>query len=222
MTLELRFGVRLPPPLFCPFPIALLIKECFHENASQRPSFDALRESIAQLCSELREDPKSLSGNDSCASQETVTYTDFNMKERYLQMKKQNQNIHLLNHFDANENRLLSRKATSPNTSSKEHLSYYASLENTISVIPPENVSKSWDKQFGTMKSSPRTRNEQNYFPKTDNQYRYYVTYSGENISQQRIPLQSVSFSQSCNPLYMFDPLIKPTNSLNLETTEEE
>ena len=80
-------------------------------------------------------------------------------------MKTQNQNIRLLNHVDGNDNRLMPKKATSSNNLFKDHLSYYASLENTISVLPPENVSDSWEKEFGILNLSPSTRRKQNYFP---------------------------------------------------------
>ena len=132
LILELRFGVRLPPPQFCPFPITLLIKECFHENPHQRPSFVSLKDSIAHMCSSLRADNQILSENDSCDSQDTVIYTDFSMKEKYLHMKKQNQNAQLVNHFQANNNCWLSTNSSSSNNLAQDPLSCYASLEKEI------------------------------------------------------------------------------------------
>ena len=52
---ELQQGVRLPQPYCCPNPIADILKQCFKENPSERPSFSEIRCSIQLAHNQLRE-----------------------------------------------------------------------------------------------------------------------------------------------------------------------
>ena len=101
--LELRFGVRLPPPQFCPFAIAELMKQCFHEDPYQRPSFEKLKNSLTQICSALNKKSTSVENNTlGDETEKAVIYTDVKMKERYFKMKEKNKNLKSKNHMCSN------------------------------------------------------------------------------------------------------------------------
>ena len=101
--LELRFGVRLPPPQFCPFVIADLMKQCFHEDPYQRPSFEKLKNALTQICSAFNKKSSSLENNDlGNENEEAVMYTDVKMKERYFKVKEKNKNLKSKNHMCSN------------------------------------------------------------------------------------------------------------------------
>ena len=108
LVLELRFGVRLPPPQFCPFAIAELMKQCFHEDPYQRPSFEKLKNSLTQICSALSKKSSSLENNDlGDETEKAVIYTDVKMKERYFKMKEKNKNLKSKNHICSNGKRYI-------------------------------------------------------------------------------------------------------------------
>ena len=108
LVLELRFGVRLPPPQFCPFAIAELMKQCFHEDPYQRPSFEKLKNSLTQICSAFNKKSSSLENDDlGNETEKAVIYTDVKMKERYFKMKEKNKNLKSKNHMCSNSIRYI-------------------------------------------------------------------------------------------------------------------
>ena len=77
---ELRFGVRLPSPLYCPFEIAQIMRQCFHENPHQRPNFDEVRRSLTQITSALQKAPIQAIQKDNVNSDMSVRYSDLAME----------------------------------------------------------------------------------------------------------------------------------------------
>lgn len=95
--MELKFGVRLPPPQFCPLSIAEIVKQCFHEDPHERPSFERLKISMTEICSSLNGKSNASPDRDSCDSVDLgVTYADIEMKERYFNLKEKNKDIKIL------------------------------------------------------------------------------------------------------------------------------
>ena len=43
---ELKLGIRLPSPTFCPKPIATLMKQCFHADPKERPDFSKIKSEL--------------------------------------------------------------------------------------------------------------------------------------------------------------------------------
>ena len=136
LILELRFGVRLPPPQFCPFSIAELMKKCFHEDPYQRPSFEKLKKSLTQICSTLNKDLSTQFKKDiTTESDDTVVYADIRMKERYFKMKEKNKHLKAFNRVCSKKLRYVKPFAFSCTYINEEHNIDLSSRSNTDSDI---------------------------------------------------------------------------------------
>ena len=211
--LELRFGVRLPPPQFCPLSIAELVKQCFHEDPHQRPSFERLRTLMTQVCSSLNESSKVLNNHNSCSSiEEGIIYEDLKMKQRYFSLKNKNKNFKELNHLTSsidmsNDTNCVfsssrSDSKTSVNFSPKgdTDFSLYESNDQTKEGISSKQIKLPDLRQKYDQLSKRLLRHRH------ENRENYYSTYPGKNIAKSYRSLSTVSSSKSSNQLYTFSP----------------
>ena len=94
MIFELRSGIRLPDPDHCPTSIALLIQSCFKEEPNDRPSFSQLKTTIYESHNNLKRQNEEAMSN-AIGGELEVRYADIQMEERYIKMKKENNNFQL-------------------------------------------------------------------------------------------------------------------------------
>lgn len=175
MILELRFGVRLPPPQFCPFSIAELMKQCFHEDPYQRPSFEKLKQSLTQICSTLDKDsPAQFRKDIRNESDNTVVYADIRMRERYFKMKEKNKNLKALNRVCSKKLRYVKPFAFSCTYINEEHSIDSPSRSNTESDICKANPTSYSEPSFNRIEYN-RQRQTQ------DKNSNKYDTYPGRN-----------------------------------------
>ena len=186
--LELRFGVRLPPPQFCPFVIADLMKQCFHEDPYQRPSFEKLKNALTQICSTFNKKSSSLENNDLANENEkAVVYTDVKMKERYFKMKEKNKNLKSKNHKCSNSIRYIKPFALScayVNDSNSVDYPVASTEDSGVCLMrqssysePDLNYQKSNHKSKEILMNSLKGRKQRSQNKKFDK----YETYHGRN-----------------------------------------
>ena len=199
--------MRLPPPQFCPFPIVDLLKKCFIEDPHQRPSFLLIRDTIAQIRIDLRNEMSRLKDDHQTCSKGTVIYSDVPMKKQYLAVKEYNQNSSNTNHFTKEENQPEIFNTSALCDMDKNYMGSYASLDSPIPTHSQENTPVNWNDDFGCIQLTPESSLKRNMLSKRNENYRSYLTYSGERLLDGRIGLHKPS--QSCNPLYMFQSLVK-------------
>ena len=184
---ELRLGVRLPSPPFCPFEITEIMKKCFHESPHQRPKFEEMRTLLMQIISALRRPPTQTFENDNVDSNMSVLYSDLAMKEQYMFMRGKHGTLNSILH-SIEEGEEGATAQTVPFQKSigdsidnldlqKEHLNY-ASLLNT-------NMNEDADQESLELIRS-----------------RKYMTYSFEHISKNTLLQRPLLSSVSLNPIY--------------------
>ena len=196
------------------------MKLCFHEDPYQRPTFVELRNSMTQICSSLNEKPNlDQSHNHSANNEErAVIYADIEMKQRYFHLKNENKYSKLLNHVrppDSCYDTTLDTRFSppEPNTSQQSPLN-----DNTVSS----------PYQIDELKCNIKDPKERTVGPEVGNKYKrlsqrlrrsrykykeqYYLTYPGEISSNHHKSLPVVSSTQSCNHLYMFQPILDKSN----------
>ena len=88
--MELKMGIRLPAPDYCPLAINNLIQTCFIEQPSERPSFHEIKESVLVAYSGIKRAGKTMIPNTS-NNLKNIEYTDVQMVSKYLNMHKMNQ-----------------------------------------------------------------------------------------------------------------------------------
>ena len=176
------------------------MKQCFHENPNDRPPFNILRDSIAAIFDDMKQNVKSSTRNVRSNTKEPMNYIDIGMKERYLDMRRHNRNTHLRECISVNNSISFTTSAHALNPCDEENMGRYLSLQ--FSNLPQENLRLDCHKEFGLFELSPNSRHKNSPISKRDCKYNPYLTYSGGNISKERIHLQNLKASQSCNPLY--------------------
>ena len=82
-------GIRLPTPDYCPLAIGNLIKTCFIEQPSERPSFHEIKESVLVAYSGIKRAGRTMIPNTS-NNLKNIEYTDVQMVSKYLKMHKLN------------------------------------------------------------------------------------------------------------------------------------
>ena len=92
LVMELRLGIRLPTPQYCPKPIADLIQTCFKETPAERPPFSDIKESISLAYVALKRESTSKTKIE-LDDQVSTQYADVRLEETYLDMKKQNEDF---------------------------------------------------------------------------------------------------------------------------------
>ena len=217
MVTELRLGVRLPSPPYCPFEIAEIMKQCFHESPDQRPKFDKLRISLTQITSALRKAPNKALENANDNSNTSVVYSDFAMKEQYMLVRQKHKTLHSILHPVEEDKEDLKAQTTSykesigdsrnsmESNTREEHLSY-ASLLNTAPLALNDSANIDIGRHLESLELIPNTRET---YIKHENTCTKYMTYSFEHISKEfdvkRPLLSSVSF----NPIYLLESYSK-------------
>ena len=98
-----------------------------------------------------------------------------------------------------------------------DNVGRYASLENMDSITglniwTQDEMSCCNESHFGIRQANTPTHPKHELISKRNKPYRYSLTYSGEDVSKQRIPLNKRWSSQSCNPIYFFEPTANSTN----------
>ena len=191
---ELRLGVRLPSPPYCPFGIVEIMKKCFHESPHQRPKFEEMRTLLMQIISALRRPPTQTFENDNVDLNMSVLYSDLAMKEQYMFMRRQHETLNSILH-SIEEGEEGATAQTMPFQKSigdsidnmnlhKEHLNY-ASLLNT-------NMNEDADQESLELIRS-----------------RKYMTYSFEHIPKNTLLQRPLLSSVSLNPIYMLNSYSK-------------
>ena len=196
------------------------MKLCFHEDPYQRPTFEELRNSMTQICSSLNEKPNLDQSHNHSSNNEdrAVIYADIEMKQRYFHLKSENKYSKLLNH------------ARPPNSNYDTTLHTRSPLpERNSSQQPPSNddmISSPY--QNDEMKCSIEDLKYKRVSPGTGNKFKrlsqrlrrsrykykehYNLTYPGKKSSNHHKSLPIVSSTQSCNHLYMFQPILDKSN----------
>ena len=87
--MELKMGIRLPDPDYCPLAINNLIQTCFIEQPSERPSFHEIKESVLVAYSGIKRAGRTMITNTS-NNLKNIEYTDVQMVSKYLKMHKLN------------------------------------------------------------------------------------------------------------------------------------
>jgi hypothetical protein len=126
---QLRQGIRLPYPPFCPDKIWNLMRSCFHETPEERPDFKEIQETIQSATNSLFQSVTSVNGasniNDIQVSYTTGMPFEMTrrnrMKERYYKVQNANQGQ---DHDKSKKN----------NESKTEDALNYASSTNGISL----------------------------------------------------------------------------------------
>lgn len=216
----MKFGVRLPPPQFCPLAVAEWMKLCFHEDPYQRPSFEELKSSMTQICSSLNEKLNTNRNHNHSSNNEdsAVIYADIEMKQRYFHLKNENKYSKLLNHVKPAE----SSYDTSLQTRS------YSKETKTSQQYPSNDDTVSSPYQIHEFKCTIEGPKDRIIAPGIGNKYKrlsqrlrrsryelkehYYLTYPGKTSSNHHKSLPIVSSTQSCNHLYMFQPILDKSN----------
>ena len=190
------------------------MKECFHENPDDRPSFNVLRDSIAQICKDMRQhspnsSPKIETRKDTKDS--IIAYVDMKMKKQYMHMREQNKNQHCMDPFGINltHEKLKESKDGGCEVEDKNMLQYL-SLEDTTPTLYQEHSRTDSRKMFEKYPLSQSSHQRFIMFPNGREESTHYLTYHGSSISKECIPLQNVSGSQSCNPMYYLFEDTKP------------
>ena len=88
--MELKMGIRLPTPDYCPLAIENLIKACFIEQPSERPSFHEIKESVLVAYSGIKRAGRTMIPK-TADNLKNIEYTDVRMASKYLNMHKMNQ-----------------------------------------------------------------------------------------------------------------------------------
>ena len=217
---ELRLGVRLPSPPFCPFEIAEIMKKCFHENPHQRPKFEEMRTSLTQIISALRRPPTQACENDNIESNMSVLYSDLAMKEQYMFMRRQHETLNSILHSIEEEEAGPTAQAMPFQKSigdsidimdcntQNEHLSY-ASLLNTTALALNSRTDMYEDTD---QMSLELIRNTREGHTKHGNRSIKYKTYSFEHISKNTCGRRPLLSSVSVNPIYNLNSYSKDSN----------
>ena len=207
---ELRLGVRLPSPPFCPFEVAEIMKKCFHENPHQRPTFEEMRTSLTQIISVLRRPPTQAFENDNIESDMSVLYSDLAMKEQYMFMRRQHETLNSILH-SIEEGEVYPTAQAMPFQKSiedsidimdcntqKEHLSY-ASLLNTTELALDSGTNMN---ENTYQKSLELIRNTRKGHIKHGNRSTKYKTLPFEHISKNTLGRRPSLSSVTFNPIY--------------------
>ena len=214
---ELRLGVRLPSPPYCPFGIVEIMKKCFHENPHQRPKFEEVRISLTRVISELRRPSTPKNQNVNVDSNMSVVYSDLAMKEQYMLMRKEHGTLHSILHSieeveeDPTAHTLSFQKSVGDSMdimdriTQKEHLSY-ASLLNTTALALNSSLNMNDDTD---QESVGLIRNAGKGHTNHGNGCRKYMTYSFEHISKNTLVQEPLFSSVSLNPIYMLSSYSK-------------
>ena len=207
---ELRLGVRLPSPPFCPFEISEIMKKCFHESPHQRPKFEEMRISLTQIISALRRPPDPAFENDNIESNLSVLYSDLAMKEQYMFMRRQHETLNSILHSieegeeDPTAQAMPFQKSIEDSidimdcNKQKEHLSY-ASLLNTAALAPNSREDMSEDTE---QKSLELIQNTRERHTKHGNGCTKYKTLPLEHISKNTLGRRPSLSSVTFNPIY--------------------
>ena len=134
LVLELKAGIRLPTPAYCPLPISSLIKQCFLEEPAARPSFSQIKETVALAYREIRRVPLATIHSVCSDKGECVEYADIQMEAKYLDMRKRNKDYHESTNLPKYDS---SSHTASLNRSEKRDMGRYISLEHTLSLGDP-------------------------------------------------------------------------------------
>ena len=89
LIMELKMGIRLPTPEYCPLAIGNLIQTCFIEQPNERPSFFEIKESVLVAYSGIKRAGRTMITNTSNNLQ-NIEYTDVQMVSKYWKMHKMN------------------------------------------------------------------------------------------------------------------------------------
>ena len=135
LTFELQNGIRLPQPETCPFSMAYLIQNCFHENTSERPSFSEIKETLEKEYDKLRYGPTDSATPVSRTNGE-LQYADLELANQYLDMKVKNQQQkeNQTNHLNTNK---IVLDGVSLSASYRNETPRYLSLGNVTSSANP-------------------------------------------------------------------------------------
>ena len=217
---ELRLGVRLPSPPFCPFEISEIMKKCFHENPHQRPTFEEMRTSLTQIISALRRPPTQAFENDNIESNMSVLYSDLAMKEQYMFMRREHETLNSILHSieegeeDPTAQAMPFQKSIEDSidimdcNKQKEHLSY-ASLLNTAALAPNSREDMSEDTEQKSLKMIQNTRERHT---KHGNGCTKYKTLPLEHISKNTLGRRPSLSSVTFNPIYNLNSYSKDSH----------
>jgi hypothetical protein len=176
------------------------MKQCFHEDPNDRPPFNILRDSIAAIFDDMKQNVKVSIRNARSNTKEALNYIDIGMKERYLDMRRHNKNTNLRDCIRVNDAMSFPISSHALHPCDEEDMGRYLSLE--FPDMHQDNLRSDRYKEFGSLALSPNSLHKNSTFSKSSSKYNPYLTYSGENVSKESIRLQNLQASQSCNPLY--------------------
>ena len=134
LILELKVGIRLPTPDCCPSTIANMIKTCFKEQPTERPSFLELKNSVALSYSGIRR-ASTAAIKTEIETQHGVDYADILMEEQYLKMKKENKIFEKNMKGRENVSSSVTFNPASLTASYKNNVGQYVSLQHAISSM---------------------------------------------------------------------------------------
>ena len=196
------------------------MKLCFQEDPYQRPSFEELKNSMTQICSSLSEKPNiNQNYNHSSNNQDSaVIYADIEMKQRYFHLKNENKYSKLLKHVKPAESSYDATLHTQSNSTETKTSQQCPSKDDAVSspyqidelkCIIEDPKDKIVAPGFGNKykRLSQRLRRSQYELKE-----HYYLTYPGKTSSNHHKSLPIVSSTQSCNHLYMFQPILDRSN----------
>ena len=112
-------GVRLPIPSNCPKSIWELMAQCFKEEPTDRPHFSEIKSSVLHSYRLIMDAVNSTKNEDNDSVPE-VQYSDFNLENTYLDMKKHNRNFHEGKYVTFDEDQFLNANSTSQEDTSNE------------------------------------------------------------------------------------------------------
>ena len=211
--LELRAGIRLPTPEFCPSQMANIIEQCFLEDPNDRPTFGEIKETIVNASEDLKTvvlvAKDDYNGNEEKqVNEDRVTYIgvkiddviDKEMEGKYFDMKERNKNRHNEKALSPRVNEIIKMSMPLLSAASGSAAERYISLENT-SVPPPTEFSSNDERVEESMCSTIESINKYKQFsPGSTGEKRFFSYYGIDNIEAQDFVT-----AQSCNPLYMID-----------------